>query len=138
MSNRLQQIKDTAPRVVPSLATPHYWRPAGKDKNPSEGAVVALADFAWMIGVIENVEPIMRERNTWARQLADANDEAATAKTEAEKARTHQGEALDWATTRVADLEVAIQRVLETTKDTDNPMDTLRELRNLRAVWARA
>lgn len=135
MSDRADQILAKAIRVMPTDMG--LWRRVGGDapKLPSQ-MIVSPVDLRWLVGTVNSTEAIMRERNTWARQLADANDEAATAKAEAEKARSHQADALDWATTRVADLEVAVQKVLKNMDGTDEELN--QALRNLRAVWARA
>lgn len=134
MSDRANQIMATAQRVRPTDLGAWVTPPTDR-RSPADSMLVAPADLRWMVHIVNSTEAIMRERNSWARELADMRDERDTARTEFETFKANQTDALDWATARIANLEVAIERVLESVKPTGDPAETLAQIRNLKAVY---
>lgn len=58
----LKKILDDAPRVVRSLATPDYWRPAGTNKDPLERLLITRAEAAWITKALLESESEIAQR----------------------------------------------------------------------------
>lgn len=76
MSDRLKQIEEKSPRVEASLASPGYWRPAGSKIGPTGAAVVALADFHWMIAVIRSESARITDLEAAVQKVLEADKSA--------------------------------------------------------------